>query len=68
MVLFKIPFLIFYFYVFILKIGSLIYVFNKMYYYKTIGKRSTFLHLFIGYLTNLVTLIDYEKVLINSKC
>jgi hypothetical protein len=34
-------FLIFYFYVFI-KIGGLIYFFNKMYCHKPIGKRSTF--------------------------
>jgi hypothetical protein len=53
-------FLIFYFYVFI-KIGGLIYVFNKMYCHKPIGKRSTFPYLFIGYLTSLVPLVDYEK-------
>jgi hypothetical protein len=42
------------------KIGGLIYVVNKMHYHKTIGKRSTFLYLFISYLTNLILLIDYE--------
>jgi hypothetical protein len=47
--LIKIPFLIFYFYVFI-KIEGIIYVFNKMYCHKTIGKRSTFPYLFIGHL------------------
>jgi hypothetical protein len=56
----EIPFLIFYFYVFI-KIGGLIHVFNKMCCHKTIGKRSTFPSLFIGYLTSLVPLINYEK-------
>jgi hypothetical protein len=57
----KIPFLIFYIFYVLIKIGGLIYVFNKMYCHKTIGKRSTFSYLFIGYLTNLVPLIDYEK-------
>jgi hypothetical protein len=55
-----IPFLIFYF-MFSFKIGGQIYVFNKMHHHKIISKRSTFLYLFIGYLTNLVSLIDYEK-------
>jgi hypothetical protein len=56
----KISFLSFYF-MFSFKIGGQIYVFNKMHHHKIIIKRSTFLYLFIGYLTNLVPLIDYEK-------
>jgi hypothetical protein len=56
----KIPFLTFYF-MFSFKMGGLIYVFNKIYYHKIIIMRSTFLYLFIGYITNLVPLIDYEK-------
>jgi hypothetical protein len=38
-----------------------LYVFDKIHHYKVIGKRCTFLYLFIGYLANLVPLIDYEK-------
>jgi hypothetical protein len=56
----KLPFTLSIF-MFSFKIGGLIYVFNKIYYHKTIDKRSSFLYLFIGYLTNLVPLIDYEK-------
>jgi hypothetical protein len=56
----SLKFSIFYFYVFI-KIGGLIYVFNKMYCHKTIDKRSTFPYPIISYLTSLVPLIDYEK-------
>jgi hypothetical protein len=36
-------------------------VFNKVSHNKVIHKRYIFLYLFIGYLINLVTLIDYEK-------
>jgi hypothetical protein len=46
-----------------------LYVFDKIHHNKVINKRCTLLYLFIGYLTNLVPLIDYEKknVLLNSK-
>ena len=40
-------------FIFSFKIGDLICVVNKMHYHKTIGKRSTFLYLFISCLTNL---------------
>jgi hypothetical protein len=55
----KSSFLILYF-MFSFKIGGQIYVFNKMHHHKIINKRSTFLYLFIGHLTNLVLSIDYE--------
>jgi hypothetical protein len=56
----KICFLIFYF-MFSFKIWDQIYVFNKMHHHQVISKRSTFLYLFIAYLTNLVPLIDYKN-------
>jgi hypothetical protein len=43
-----------------LKIGNLICSFNKMHCHETIGKRSTFLYLFISCLTDLMLSIDYE--------
>jgi hypothetical protein len=42
-------------------------VFNKVSHNKVIHKRYIFLYLFIGYLINLVTLIDYEKEKKKSK-
>jgi hypothetical protein len=56
----NISFLIFYF-MFLFKIGGQVYVFHKMPHHKIIIKRSTFLYLFIGHLTNLVPSIDYEE-------
>jgi hypothetical protein len=47
-------------YVFYLKLEVKFYVFHKMHHHKITIKRSTFLYLFVGYLTNLVPLIDYE--------
>ena len=38
-----------------------LYVFDKIHHNKVIGKSCTFFYLFLGYLTNLVPLIDYEK-------
>jgi hypothetical protein len=35
--------------------------FNRMYRNDIISKRYTFLYFFIGYLINLILLIDYEK-------
>jgi hypothetical protein len=46
---------------FLFKIGGQVYVFHKMHYHKIINQRSTLLYLFIGHLTNLVHLIDYEE-------
>jgi hypothetical protein len=40
-------------------------VFNKVPHNKVIHKRCTLLYLFIGYLINLVTLIDDEKIQMN---
>ena len=56
----NISFLIFYF-MFLFKIGGQVYVFHKMHHHKIIIKRSTFLYLFIGHLTNLVLSIDHEE-------
>jgi hypothetical protein len=56
----NISFLIFYF-MFLFKIGGQVYVFHKMHHHKITIKRSTFLYLFIGPLTNLVLSIDYEE-------
>jgi hypothetical protein len=56
----NISFLIFYF-MFLFKIGGQVYVFHKMHHHKIINKRSTFLYLFIGHLTNLVLSIDHEE-------
>jgi hypothetical protein len=56
----KIPFLIFYF-MFSFKIGGLIYVFTKIYYHKIISKSSSFLYLFIGYLTDLIPLLIINR-------
>jgi hypothetical protein len=52
----NISFLIFYF-MFLFKIGGQAYVFHKMHHHKIINKRSTFLYLFISYLTNLNIII-----------
>jgi hypothetical protein len=43
-----------------LKMGDLTCIVNKMHYHETIGKRSTFLYLFISCLTDLMLSIDYE--------
>jgi hypothetical protein len=52
----------FLFYIFIYNLRSnLSYVFNKMHPNKITSKRCTFLYLFIGCLTNLISLIDYKK-------
>jgi hypothetical protein len=58
--LIKIPFLILYF-MFLFKIGGQVYVFHKMHHHKIIIKRSIFLYLFIGHLTDLVLSIIYEE-------
>jgi uncharacterized membrane protein YjdF len=56
---YKFYFLIFYFMI-LFKIGGQVYVFYKMPHHK-INKRSTLLYLFIGRLTNLALLFEYEE-------
>jgi hypothetical protein len=52
----------FLFYIFIYNLRSnLSYVFRKMHHNKIISKRCTILYLSIGYLTNLLPLVDCEK-------
>jgi hypothetical protein len=53
-------FLIFYF-TFSFIIWGHIHVFNNMHHNHIINKRCTFLYLFIDYLINLITSIDYKK-------